>query len=178
MQTPSNPSATQHPTRLPLLPPLMALTLDPASLQLHLQQPQASQPAVQAPTSSFLLQNLQLLEDQQEERGYSPLQVTKHDSLEDFERRLWSFPVEDQIQLLSELFSGYCTRNHGFHIWSYLSKECCSSRRVVIVTSCMGLQVDWGAFVKMALLDFLLIECQWGRYSTWWISLTADLSRR
>ena len=42
--------------------------------------------------------------------------MTKHDSLEDFERRLWSLPVEDQIQLLSELFSGYCTRNHGFHI--------------------------------------------------------------
>ena len=113
MQTPSNPSATQHPTCLPLLPPLMALTLDPASLQLHPQQPQASQAAVQAPTSSFLLQNLQLLENQQEERGYSPLQVTKHDSLEDFERHLWSFPVEDQIQLLSELFSGYCIRNHA-----------------------------------------------------------------
>jgi len=42
----------------------------------------------------------------------------------------------------------------------------------------MGLQVDWGAFVKMVHLDFLLIGCQWGCYSTWWISLTADLSRR
>ena len=47
---------------------------------------------------------------------YSPLQVLKHDNLKDFDARLFSMPNEEQLKFLSELFSGYCTRNHDLHV--------------------------------------------------------------
>ena len=126
LQTPSHLSATQppmHPLSPQQEPPEMVRALNQELLQLHLQQLLASQrlpvsAQQQAPPPLHtLLQNLQLLRlDQPEEHAYSPLQVLRHDSLEDFERRFRSLPDEDQLKFLGELFSGYCTRNHGFHI--------------------------------------------------------------